>query len=79
MRQLFHICSEGRFLEKIEYSKMNQGRLSLSSHPASMDMTKGELKSYIHCLPNMIGGIPFSGANKVRMIKITLKDDVNIF
>lgn len=76
--QLYHVLPRHRLEEKREYARSHDGRLQLTTHEPARDSAEGALPRYLHCLPNLVGGIDFSARMPVSAIRLTLAPDARI-
>lgn len=69
---LYHVLPRHRLEQKLAYARAHGGRLQLTPHEASKDSAAGAVSAYLHCLPDLVGGIAFSIKERVAALRITL-------
>jgi len=75
---LWHLLSRSRLDQKINYSKINDGKLMLSKPIANKDISSGELGEFIYCLPTLVGGASFADESQLQALRIDLKEDARL-
>lgn len=69
---IYHVLSDKRLSQKIVHAEDNSGELLITSHKSSMDVTRGAIPAYLHCLKYLVGGIPFSINQAVSAIRVKI-------
>lgn len=75
---LYHICSKENFAQKLSYAEASGGKLLLTPHSADRDTANGYFPAYLHCLPNIVGAVPFAGERESIVIRIELSPAAKI-
>ena len=76
---LWHFLTKERLLEKLAFAKQNGGALLLYPPELSKDISKGELKSYIYCLPSLLSGMNFGDDSELHLLRIQVKQSCRVF
>lgn len=77
---LYHILSQKRLQEKLSFAKEHGGRLMLTPHASSMDITGGLIPAYLHCLDTLVGSMRFSiKSDTCSAIRIELEPEARIY
>jgi hypothetical protein len=74
----WHFLSKLHLGKKIEYAKLNNGKLLLTKPEISKDVSSGRLPPYLYCLSNIVGGSLFT-EDELQVLKIQLTCRARIF
>ena len=78
MSTLYHVLSRENLEHKRAWAAARGGRLQLTRHKPQMDSAGGRLERYLHCLPNLVGGIRFARRHAAAAIRIDLREHARI-